>query len=263
MGTHVNTHYVTYFYLQSHSCDRGGSRGGWASVWRQCLLPSAGLGGVPVSVGQRGGGRSVMEGVVGMSASTASMLMPADASSAQGRRAEHLIFKRRWGARCEGVGRSQRRDGCRVHTAISNANLQEKLYLKTVQRLLDLCHIPTCITCGAMKIKHTLCPPCSCRSRWGQANKHATYVILCSDKCVKSLLVNRHSQRRRGAEMKSRRMGGGERGMSRAPVQCICSAAASAVNSQGWTYTYSGTNTHSPTHSAACGTGTPQRILHV
>lgn len=63
-------------------------------MWRQCLRPSEGPEGVPNAAGQRGGGgRSVVEGVVGMLASTAPMLMPADASSAEGRRARHLIFE--------------------------------------------------------------------------------------------------------------------------------------------------------------------------
>jgi len=63
-------------------------------------------------------------------------------------------------------------------------------------------------------------------------------------------------------------VGGGEQGMSRAPGRCICSAAASAVNTHSWTHThththmYSGTNTHSLTQSAACGSGTPQWIRH-
>lgn len=61
--------------------------------WCQCLRPSAGLGGAPVSVGQRGGGRLVVEGVVGMPASTAPILLPTNASSAQGRRAEHPVLK--------------------------------------------------------------------------------------------------------------------------------------------------------------------------
>lgn len=39
-------------------------------------------------------------------------------------------------------------------------------------------------------------------------------------------------QEKRGEEVKRRRrVGGGERGMSRAPGWCICSAAAPAVNS--------------------------------
>lgn len=66
---------------------------------------------MPVSVGQRGGGRSVVEGVVGMPASTAPMLMPADASLAQGRRARHLILnedkgqvEREWASPKGGMG---------------------------------------------------------------------------------------------------------------------------------------------------------------
>lgn len=49
-------------------------------------------------------------------------------------------------------------------------------------------------------------------------------------------------------EMWRRRVGGGERGMSRAPGRCICSAAASAVNSHAWTHIYSGMKTDLPTY---------------
>lgn len=83
---------LTPSYLQSHSCGRGGSRGGRASRWGQCLRPSAVLGGAPVSLGQGGGGgggRSMAEGVVGVPASAAPMLLCANASSAQGCRARH------------------------------------------------------------------------------------------------------------------------------------------------------------------------------
>lgn len=44
-------------------------------------------------MGQRDGDRSVVEGVVGMPASTEPILLPADASSAQGRRAGHPFLR--------------------------------------------------------------------------------------------------------------------------------------------------------------------------
>lgn len=48
-------------------------------------------------------------------------------------------------------------------------------------------------------------------------------------------------------------MGGGERGMSRPSGRCICSAAASAVNSHGWTHRYRHTQwTHLHTQLLVC-----------
>ena len=63
-------------------------------------------------------------------------------------------------------------------------------------------------------------------------------------------------------EMRKRRVGGWEGGMSRALGWSICSAAASAVNSHAWAHTHVQRDKHSPTHMAACRSDTLWWLLH-
>lgn len=108
--------------------------------------------------------------------------------------------------------------------------------MKTVQKLPGVSLICVSHELKSLVRQEKSSAPCvhsaAAESRCGQT--HFTLATHKTHTCPYLLMLVNALNTRKIEEMKRRwrrRVGGGERGMRRAPGRCICNAAASAVNS--------------------------------